>query len=81
MPDVIANAGGIIAAFVEMTTPTTPEIVRNRAKVQKAKELTIAKIGENTRHMIDMVTRLKVRPDQVADLMALRNLRYGLAKK
>jgi hypothetical protein len=43
--------------------------------------LTITKIGENTRHMIDMVTRLKVRPDQVADLMALRNLRYGLAKK
>ena len=80
VPDIIANAGGIIAAFVEMTTPTTPEVVRNRAKMQKAKDLTIAKVSKNTRHLIDMVTRLKVRPDQVGDLIALRNLRYGLAK-
>ena len=81
VPDIVANAGGIIAAFVEMTTPSTPEVIRNRAKVQKAKDLTIAKIDDNTRRLIDMVTRLNVPPDQVADLMALRNLRYGLAEK
>ena len=79
VPDIIANAGGIIAAFVEMTTPTTPEVIRSRAKVQKAKDLTIAKISGNTRRLIDMVTRLDVPPDQVADVMALRNLCYGLA--
>jgi glutamate dehydrogenase (NAD(P)+) len=80
VPDVIANAGGIIAAFVEMTTPSTPEIVRSRAKVQKAKDLTLAKVSENTRQLIDMVARLKVRPDQAGDLMALRNIRDGLSK-
>jgi glutamate dehydrogenase (NAD(P)+) len=78
VPDIIANAGGIIAAFVEMTTPTTPEIIANRGKVAKAKALAVEKIAANTRRLLDVVVRLKVQPDQVADWMALRNILYGL---
>jgi glutamate dehydrogenase (NAD(P)+) len=77
IPDIIANAGGVIAAFVEMTTPTTPEIIAERGKVAKAKELTIAKIANNTRRLMDTVARLNVQPDQVADWMALRDMKYG----
>ncbi|HZP85982.1 MAG TPA: Glu/Leu/Phe/Val dehydrogenase dimerization domain-containing protein [Burkholderiales bacterium] len=77
IPDIIANAGGIVAAFVEMTTPTTPEIIASRRKVQQAKEMAIAKIEANTRRMAEMVMRLDVRADEVADYMALRAIRSG----
>ena len=80
VPDIIANPGGIIAAFVEIATPTTPEIVKSLGKVKKAKDLTIAKVTENTRQLMDMVTRLGVRPDQVGRLMAWRNIKHGLPK-
>ncbi len=78
VPDIIANAGGIVAAFVEMTTPTTPEIVRTRGKVQKAKAMAAEKIGDNTERVMQAVSRLAVRPDQAADLLALHNIKYGL---
>jgi glutamate dehydrogenase (NAD(P)+) len=78
VPDIIANPGGIIAAFVEITTPTTPEIIRSRGKINIAKDLTIKKVTENTRLLLDTVTRLGVRPDQVAFLMACRNIKHGL---
>ena len=80
VPDIIANAGGIIAAFVEMTTPTTTEITKSRLKIRKAKETTFAKLTRNTNRMIDMVRRFGARADQVAFVMACRNIKYGLVE-
>lgn len=78
VPDVIANAGGIIAAFVEMTIETTPEVIASRLKVQRAKDTTIDRVATNTRELVEMVARLKVQPDKVGDFMAYRNIFYGL---
>lgn len=48
VPDFIANAGGIIAAFVEMTSQVTDEEnARSHTKVQEAKKLTRIMIREN----------------------------------
>jgi glutamate dehydrogenase (NAD(P)+) len=77
IPDVIANPGGIIAAFVEITTPTTAEIIQSRAKVQRAKDLTINKVSANTRHLLEMVTRLGVQSNHVGNFMAFQNIFLG----
>jgi glutamate dehydrogenase (NAD(P)+) len=79
VPDIIANAGGIIAAFVEITTSTTSEIIASHGKVKMAKELTVAKVTENTRQLMDLVTRFGARADQVAFVLACRNIKYGLS--
>ena len=48
IPDFIANCGGIIAAFVELTSKVSAqENIRTRAKVNEAKAVTRAKIKEN----------------------------------
>jgi len=78
IPDVIANPGGIIAAFIEMTTGTTDEVIRNKTKVIKAKEFTSQKVEENTRKLLGLVDTLKVQPDLVGDYIAYKNIFYGL---
>jgi glutamate dehydrogenase (NAD(P)+) len=78
VPDIIANPGGIIAAFTEIALPTTIEGVETRAKVTEAKRLTIDKIRNNTLRLVEMVNTLGVRPDQAGFVMACRNIKYGL---
>jgi len=80
VPDVIANPGGIIAAFIEMTVETTDEVIKNGTKVKEAKGLTISKVEENTRKLLSMVDEFNVQPDHVGDYMAYSNIFYGLEK-
>lgn len=79
VPDIIANAGGIIAAYVELTSPVTAaENVQTYAKVTEAKEMTIRKVTENTRRLTTLVKQHGVAPDQVGDYIAYSNIFYGL---
>jgi glutamate dehydrogenase (NAD(P)+) len=53
VPDFIANSGGIIAAFIELTSDVSDEDnIRNRTKVQQAKELTRSKIRANVSRIL-----------------------------
>ena len=74
---MIANPGGIIAAFVEMTTPTTPEIIQSRGKVQKAKQMTAERVSANTRQLMESVEWFRVQPNHVAYFMAFENIFRG----
>tara|TARA_R110002124_G_scaffold149220_1_gene315043 strand:- start:187598 stop:188848 length:1251 start_codon:yes stop_codon:yes gene_type:complete len=75
VPDFIANVGGIIAAYVEMTSDVTPEEnVKTRAKVQEAKDMTIRKISANVEELFAMVTAFAAEPSHVGQYMAYRNI-------
>ena len=52
IPDIIANPGGAIAAFVELTSEiSNEENIRTRAKVAEAKEFTRHKVAANVREV------------------------------
>lgn len=75
VPDFIANPGGIVAAFVEMTSKATvEENVRTRRKVQEAKELTTAKITDNVQMMYSLAKEFDVEPAKAGRYLALRNI-------
>lgn len=75
IPDFIANVGGIIAAYIEMTSDVTPaENAKTRANVTASKELTINKIGENVRELMVMVKTLNIEPSHAGQYMAYRNI-------
>ncbi len=75
VPDFIANPGGVIAAFVELTSDITPEEnAKTRAKVKEAKDMTISKISDNVREMLEMVEALNADPSHVGQYMAYRNI-------
>ncbi len=79
VPDIIANAGGIIAAYVELTSDiTAEENAKTDAKVQQAKDETIRRISRNTTELLSLVERFDVQPDMVGDFMAYRNIFYGI---
>lgn len=71
IPDFIANPGGIIAAFVELTS-------LSRHKADEAKAYTIAKITENVEALMDMVARFGVEPVHAGQYLALCNIFYGI---
>jgi len=68
VPDFIANAGGVIAAFVELTS-TEPN------KADEAKALTREKIAANVRQLFELTDRYDCEPQQAALYMALRRIR------
>ena len=79
IPDIIANPGGIIAAFVELTSNVTiEENIKTRAKVIEAKNMTEKKVIENTNNLLDMVNKVNISPDQVGDYIAYKNIFCGL---
>ena len=81
VPDIIANPGGIIAAFVELTSKVTPEEnAKTRGKVNEAKDLTISRVTANVKKLVSLVNSLGVEADQVGDYMAYCNIFYGLDK-
>lgn len=52
IPDFIANSGGVISAYIELTSDIgLEENIRTRAKAQKAKDYTRKKIRENVTHI------------------------------
>lgn len=75
VPDFVANCGGVIAAFVEMTSPTSvEENIRSRAKVQEAKRFTETTIRANVGRVLDVATTLSVPMRDAGLHFALNNV-------
>jgi glutamate dehydrogenase/leucine dehydrogenase len=75
IPDFIANPGGVIAAYVELTsTATLEDNLKNRTKVKEAKQLTEEKISDNVRQILKIVHELKVEPVQAGMYLALKKI-------
>ena len=64
IPDFIANPGGIIAAFVELTSPSDN-------KAEEAKAMTRAKITENVTRMWSLAEEYDTEPQNAGMFMAL----------
>ncbi|MEC9235247.1 MAG: Glu/Leu/Phe/Val dehydrogenase dimerization domain-containing protein [Pseudomonadota bacterium] len=79
VPDIIANPGGIIAAFVELTSNVdNEENAKNRTKVEEAKRQTIEKVTASTTAFLDLVKQVAAPADKVGDFIAWRNILYGV---
>jgi glutamate dehydrogenase (NAD(P)+) len=75
VPDFIANAGGVIAAYVELiSTVSDEENARTRAKVSESKTMTRTKIAENVRQMMDLVGRYGVEPVEAGRYIAFKRI-------
>lgn len=75
VPDFIANPGGILAAYVELSLDIPPEEnVRTRRKVNEAKRLTIDRINANVREMLTLSSQHKVEPAVAGRYLALRSI-------
>jgi glutamate dehydrogenase (NAD(P)+) len=68
VPDFIANCGGVIAAFMELTSDSTD-------KVEEAKRLARQKIAGNVRAMFSLAERYHAQPQHAALHMALGKIR------
>lgn len=78
VPDFIANPGGIIAAFVELSSPVTPEEnAKTRQKVEDAKAFTRATIRKNVTSLLHRAEKLSVEPRLVGRFDALSKLLEG----
>jgi len=81
IPDIIANSGGIIAAYVELTSKVTPEEnAKTFAKVEEAKKMTMQRVESNVYELLSYVDGLGVRPDKVGDYIAYRNIFEGVQR-
>ncbi|MEZ0223997.1 MAG: Glu/Leu/Phe/Val dehydrogenase [Alphaproteobacteria bacterium] len=79
IPDFIANPGGIIAAFVELTSKITPEEnTQTRAKVNEAKQITIARITANIEKLMKLVTQHSIDTVKAGRYMAYKNIFEGV---
>lgn len=67
VPDFIANAGGVIAAFVELTSKATQ-------KADEAKTMTRTKIASNVREMYGLADRFGAEPQHAGMFMALSKI-------
>lgn len=65
VPDFIANPGGIIAAFVELTSQADN-------KAEEAKAMTRTKIAENVNRLWDAVAQYQTEPQNAGMYMALK---------
>jgi glutamate dehydrogenase (NAD(P)+) len=68
VPDFIANPGGAIAAFVELTSA-------GASKAEEAKTLTRAKIAANVRTVFEIAERDNCEPQHAALYLALTRIR------
>lgn len=67
VPDIIANPGGIIAAYVEMTSDV-------QEKATEAFRLSEDRIAQNVVQLISLVNKYDVSPDLVADYITYKNI-------
>jgi glutamate dehydrogenase (NAD(P)+) len=67
VPDFIANCGGVIAAFVELTSSGSD-------KAEEAKRLTREKIEANVRALFEIVEKFQVTPEEAGLYMALSKI-------
>jgi glutamate dehydrogenase (NAD(P)+) len=70
VPDFIANCGGVIAAFQELTSTSTD-------KVEEAKNQTRQKIADNVRAMFALAERCGAEPQHAGLYMALGKIRVS----
>jgi glutamate dehydrogenase (NAD(P)+) len=73
VPDFIANPGGAIAAFVELTSSSV-------RKAEEAKALTRDKIAANVRKVFEIAERHDCEPQHAALYLALTRIRETSAK-
>jgi glutamate dehydrogenase (NAD(P)+) len=79
IPDFIANPGGIIAAFVELTSKVTPEEnAQTRGKVNEAKQITISRITANVEKLMKLVADQKIDTVKAGRYMAYKNIFEGI---
>lgn len=72
IPDFIANPGGIIAAYVEMSsTISIEENIKSKKKVLEAKAYTKKQIEENTVNLLSLVNSYTIAPFQAGRYLAL----------
>lgn len=75
LPDFIANPGGIIAAFVELTSKVAPEEnVRTRANVLASKKYIDERISENVRRCVELCKQNDVGLISAGRFLALNNI-------
>ncbi len=75
IPDFIANSGGIIAAYVELTSDASVEDnIKNKTKVKEAKKMTIDKISKNVQEMLLMAKNLQIEPPHAGMYLALKKI-------
>ncbi len=74
VPDIIANSGGIIAAFVELTFPAENPAEKGHGRVVEAKRITTTRISANVRRLNALTEGLGVQPDRAADFLAYRSI-------
>lgn len=75
VPDIIANPGGIIAAFVELTEPVSIEDnIANHTLVNRAKAFTEEKITDNVSQLIELQRTVGFSPRQAGEYLALSRL-------
>lgn len=71
VPDFIANPGGIIAAYIELTS-------KSDNKVQEAKDFTISKITDNVGRLMALCDQFDVEPVHAGQYLAFSNIFYGI---
>ncbi len=75
IPDFIANPGGIIAAYIELTSEVTiEENIKTRAKVAEAKNMTIERITDNVEKVIKLAKGLDIEPTHAGMSIAIKNV-------
>jgi glutamate dehydrogenase (NAD(P)+) len=75
LPDFIVNAGGIVAAFVEMSSSiSAEENVRTKKNTEDAKALTRERIHANVLATLEMARSAKVEPVLAGRYLALKNI-------
>ena len=75
LPDFIVNAGGIVAAFVEMSSSiSVEENLRTKKNTEDAKALTRERISANVQATLEMAKAAGVEPALAGRYLALRNI-------
>lgn len=75
IPDFIANSGGIMAAFIEMTSKVSvEENIKTKKKVEEAKNLTIRKIDENVVELMRIAENLKIELVHAGRYLVFKNI-------
>ncbi len=75
IPDIIANPGGAIAAFVELTsTVTDEENAKSGTKCVEAKEITKQRVADNVTDVLELAANERCSPTEAAHFLAYERI-------
>jgi len=75
IPDIIANPGGAIAAFVELTSKVSlEENIRTGAKSHEAKQITRQRVADNVREVLNLASESDSSPVEAAHFLAYQRI-------